>query len=92
MLGLPLVPPSHQLSPGEPACDRERKRDDVRPLGVVREDDLREDHADGEADERTDDAGHNGHPMSEAPNGLGGKRIRRQGPGSPLRGSQAPLA
>lgn len=66
---LPAASPlSHEFPRGEPAEHREDERDHVRPVGVVREDDLREHDADGEADECSDDAGQEGHFTSEAPN------------------------
>jgi hypothetical protein len=74
VLRLPAAPVSHELPRGEPADDGEHERHDIRPVRVVREDDLREHDADGEADERTDDPGHDGHPGSVAPTRVTRKR------------------
>src|SRR5260370_19554754 len=64
---LPASPLSHELSRCEPPRHRQDERDHVRPARVVREDDLREHDADGEADECTEDAGQEGHTPSEPP-------------------------
>jgi hypothetical protein len=77
VLGLAVVAMPHELPGCEPAGDRESEWHDVRPVCVVREDDLREHDADRETDECTDDAGQDGHPLSEAPIGLIGKRADR---------------
>jgi hypothetical protein len=45
----------------EPAEDRERERHEVGPARIVREEDLRQHDADDCADERSYDAGHDGH-------------------------------
>ena len=51
MLGLPAPPLPHELARSEPTGDGQHERDHVRPVCVVHEDDLRDDDADGEADE-----------------------------------------
>ena len=46
---------------GEDAGDGEREGDDVGPTRVVREDHFREEHADGEPEDRPDDSSENCH-------------------------------